>query len=62
MIEGAKQGQEYVAGLTPPGKGEEGAAWVSGAQHLTVLVGDGRHLLKVVSFNVDVGEQLSFAH
>lgn len=60
MIEGGKQEREQFAWLTLPDKREVGTPRVSSAQHLTVFVRDGRHHLKVVSFNVNVGKQFSF--
>lgn len=61
MIEGAKQEQERFAWLTLPGKREVGTPRVGRAQQLTVLGRDGRHLLKVVFFNVNLGKQFFFA-
>lgn len=47
--------------LTLPGKREVSTPWVSRAEHLTVLVRHGRHLLKVFSWNVNLRQQASFA-
>lgn len=46
---------------TLPGKREVSTPWVSRAERLTVLVRDGRHLLKVLSCNVNLRKQASFA-
>lgn len=62
VSDGGKEVQIFAwIWLTLPGKREVSTPWVSRAEHLTVLVRHGRHLLKVFSCNVNLRKQASFA-